>query len=235
MSLWLPLMAIYNYDDTILDGLILPAVSELPAGVEYVSPIEPLSVQNLKQKLLLDLGELCPVYGDPEILKKQIEIWAAINKPNWLQLWATTLYKYNPIWNKDGSYTETRDLSTSTEAGETVSAENSQTSSANGSSTGNTTHSVTGYDTNALSPAYADSSTGSETQSGTLSGTAGSTSSSDEDHTEHETITRIERGNIGVTTTQAMIKEQREIVEFNIYDFIIQSFKNYFMIKVWDI
>lgn len=40
-------------------------------------------------------------------------------------------------------------------------------------------------------------------------------------------------GNIGVTTTQQMIEQERNIVQFNIYDFIINSFKNRFCILVY--
>ena len=38
-------------------------------------------------------------------------------------------------------------------------------------------------------------------------------------------------GNIGVTTTQEMIKQEREISRFNIYDFIIEDFKMRFCIQ----
>lgn len=40
-------------------------------------------------------------------------------------------------------------------------------------------------------------------------------------------------GNIGVTTTQQMITEQRDVVEFNIYDYIIADFKKRFCLQVW--
>lgn len=40
-------------------------------------------------------------------------------------------------------------------------------------------------------------------------------------------------GNIGVTTTQSMINEQREVVKFNIYDYIIEEFKQRFCIMVY--
>ena len=40
-------------------------------------------------------------------------------------------------------------------------------------------------------------------------------------------------GNIGVTTTQEMIKQEREISRFNIYDFIIEDFKMRFCILVY--
>lgn len=40
-------------------------------------------------------------------------------------------------------------------------------------------------------------------------------------------------GNIGVTTTQQMIKEQRDIVEFNITDYIIESFIKRFCLLIY--
>ena len=44
---------------------------------------------------------------------------------------------------------------------------------------------------------------------------------------------RIERGNIGVTTKQQMIEAERDLVKFNIYDFIIDSFKARFCILLY--
>ena len=40
-------------------------------------------------------------------------------------------------------------------------------------------------------------------------------------------------GNIGVTTTQEMIKQERDISRFNIYDFIIEDFKMRFCILIY--
>ena len=45
--------------------------------------------------------------------------------------------------------------------------------------------------------------------------------------------TRIEKGNIGVTTTQQMIREEREIAMLNIYDIIADSFIKYFCIALY--
>jgi len=41
------------------------------------------------------------------------------------------------------------------------------------------------------------------------------------------------QGNIGVTTTQKMIEEQREIAEFNIIDYITESFKKRFCLMIY--
>ena len=44
---------------------------------------------------------------------------------------------------------------------------------------------------------------------------------------------REEHGNIGVTTTQQMIKEEREIAEFSLYKMIIEEFMHRFCIMVY--
>lgn len=220
-AVWTPLMALYNYDPSILDNLHVPTVDELPDNIEYIDPLPELSDEDLRLELLFELGELSPVYSDPEILKQMIAVWDRVNHKNWLQLWQTTLYKYNPIWNKDGSYTETRDLTTSG----TASSSDSRTTNASNNATDQ--HSVTGYDTDTLSLESGDT----HNDSGNI--TASGTSKGSESGSEKETTTRKEQGNIGVTTTQAMIREQREIVEYNIYNFIIESFKKRFMIQVY--
>lgn len=47
------------------------------------------------------------------------------------------------------------------------------------------------------------------------------------------TITRTRQGNIGVTKTQDLIASQREIVQFNVTDFIIRQFKRKFCMMVY--
>ena len=44
---------------------------------------------------------------------------------------------------------------------------------------------------------------------------------------------REEHGNIGVTTTQQMIQEERDIADFDLYKIIIEEFKNRFCIMVY--
>lgn len=44
---------------------------------------------------------------------------------------------------------------------------------------------------------------------------------------------RVEQGNIGVTSSQQLIREEREIAEYNIYDAIASDFKNRFCVMVY--
>lgn len=47
------------------------------------------------------------------------------------------------------------------------------------------------------------------------------------------TLTTERSGNIGVTSTQSLIQEQRKVVQFNVTEFIIKQFKNQFCIMVY--
>lgn len=54
-----------------------------------------------------------------------------------------------------------------------------------------------------------------------------------EDVTESTAHSIRAYGNIGVTTTQQMLQSERDIVQFNIYDFIADSFKNEFCLLIY--
>ena len=47
------------------------------------------------------------------------------------------------------------------------------------------------------------------------------------------TRTRTEQGNIGITTTQQMIKEERDVSTFDIYGYIVRDFKERFCVLVY--
>lgn len=205
----IPLIALYNYDPTIFDGLKMPTVADLDPNLEYIDDFPTLSNADLRDELLMQIGELSPVYSKPDVLKHGIAVWARAHKLEWTKLWQSTIYKYNPIWNKDGSYTEERKVE--------------------GKSSGNTTNTygrtdtnnVTGFDTNGYSPNTQDVAGGQDK------------SANNGGYSTTEKLTRREAGNIGVTTTMQMIREDREIAVFNIYDHIIEAFKKRFCIMVY--
>lgn len=71
--------------------------------------------------------------------------------------------------------------------------------------------------------------TGQETafNSNTLQDVSGSVSDGDDKFTSHV------YGNIGVTTTQQMLEQERKIAEFSMVEYISNSFKNKFCIEVY--
>lgn len=102
-----------------------------------------------------------------------------------------------------------------------------------------TTHgkgeSVTSGQTNTYGQTVDQSESGSNTYGKTESGTSGQTTTYGKTDTTAGTqlVSSRIHGNIGVTTSQQMIQQEREIDTFNIYDIIIESFKARFCLLVY--
>lgn len=167
----------------------------------------------LEPELLSECAELESLYTDPDILKDLIGAWSRRRMYAWTKLLATTQLEYNPIWNKDGTYEEIRALDRS----------DKQTRDLHTKGDSVEEHEVFGYNSGNAQPASKDTSTGETSDLGTLDGKG----------REDETITRREFGNIGVTTTQHMIQEERDIADFDIYGYIIHDFKYRFCVLVY--
>lgn len=246
---FLSILTLYNYDDTIFDQLELPVTTDLPGIADYIDNIVELDKDDLIEYICFNLAELSLVYTEPETMKGAIGVWSRVNKSKWVSLWETLLYKYNPIWNKDGTFTESSSGSKSGSGtsemdgtvADTGSAGNTRTFNEQNPTSSTVSHAVTGYDTSTYSPDTQDSQSGTNNHTGTVTdaGTSGNTRTYDTTRTDRSSesssgsITRTERGNIGVTMTQQMIEEQRRIVKFNMYDFICSEFKKHFCVMVY--
>ena len=216
----LSLLALYNYDSCILDDLALPP--ELEASRETI-------VNNL----LLESAELEILIPDPVTLKTAVKFWSRKSLPVWQELYDTTQYEYNPIWNKDGTFTdiETRNLSGT--------SANTETRNLIGSSTNTETRNLAGGETETGSGSN-DSVNyvygyNSETRAKESETEEDSSYSRNNQSTQNGTIRheRTEHGNIGITSTQELIEKQRAVVEFNIMDRIIADFKQRFCLMVY--
>lgn len=155
------------------------------------------------------------------------------------------------------SNNQTRDLQNSNNQTHDISV--SKNASGNDINTGAdiTTESVTGFNseieslknknkiehglqtthTNSESGTDKGSVNGSGTDTGTINDSGTDTGTINNSGTDTGTIDNIRKGraygNIGVTTTQQMIEQERETVKFNITDYIIESFKNRFCILIY--
>ena len=127
MSAWVSVAGIYNYRPDIFDDVELPTTADLVNDkVEYLPNIINPSKEDLVNNILFELGELELLYADPDFLKNMISLWAKLEKGNWVAMWETILYKYNPIWNKDGEILETREVERSGSSGRAVRPYNTQ-------------------------------------------------------------------------------------------------------------
>lgn len=158
-------------------------------------------------KILYDLAELSLVYTSADLMRDMIGVWAETMLPSWERMALALNAEYNPIHN----YDRTEEWEDSTE----------ETASEHTESSGSNTEAVSGYNTGS-GMADASRNSGSNEQ--------------DRGQSRESSNTRTGRayGNIGVTTTMQMIREEMNLREdFNIYDIITQSFKQKFCVMVY--
>ena len=89
------LIGMYNYDNSVLDLMQIPEV---------------LDRQTLIDNLLMESAEMELLYNNVGFLKQAIGSWSRKNITVWNELYDTTQYEYNPIWNVDGKVVEGHDL-----------------------------------------------------------------------------------------------------------------------------
>lgn len=206
-NITLSVLGLYNYDDTLFDPMVVPG------GVDKTNVLIP--------NLLSELAELEVLYSDPEIMKTIIEVWSKKQLPVWTKLMDTVNLEYNPIYNKDGYYEEdeTTDRDTTNSVTDILSATVTDE--------GSNTNLVSAFNSSAFENREKDELENERREEQQNS----SNSSGNENGTVHRE--RHEYGNIGVTTTQQMIKEERDVAQFNIVNYIIEDFKQRFCVLVY--
>ena len=224
----LDLLGIYNFDNTVLDLLEVPEDED---GNELIDK------DTLKDNLLMDTAEMEILYPDSSFLKLAIGSWSKKQVPIWTELYKSTQFEYNPIWNVDGTVVEERDLEGTDYRTDDHSTERTHddTMERTHDDTLETKNDVYGYNSSSAAPeskVTADhDGTITDAHTGTI--TDKDTGTIKHDTSDTGTVTTTRTGNIGVTSTQSLIKEQRDVVQFNIMDYIINDFKNRFCLLVY--
>lgn len=177
-------ISLYMQDQTIFDGLQLPTPPTNPTDYPdlYVQGFQ-IDRQVLIDNLLMETGELNVLYPDPTFFKYAVTTWSKKELPVWQATFDTLFYRYNPLWNKDGSIKETaKDITSNLTTGSRSRAgTNNQASGDTNSET--ETHDLTDARSSELRSSDTERRTesGSEVynrdQTGSESKTGGSTSS----------------------------------------------------------
>lgn len=238
MRATMDLIAAYSYDPSVLDLLVLPE------GVDRGVLID---------NLLMETAEREIIYSNLGFLKQAIGSWSKKNLSVWEELYKTQHYEYNPIWNKDGTIleTETRNLAGSNYHTDNVDRvdnlqdkntrnfEDKETRDLDDSST----NSVYGFNSSTEAPEskVVTDQNGTDTINHTGTDTVDHTGRQDVDRTYDEKTTdtgtisraRTEQGNIGLTSTQDLIRQQQELVKFNLMDYIIKDFGDKFCLGIY--
>lgn len=209
------IIGMYNYDEDVFNGF------NVPEGMDRTSCI---------YEILMQCGELELIYQDWDLMQTAITAWSLMNLPVWQKLYDTTQLEYNPIWNVDADITdtETRNLAGTDDSTKSTSDKTTEA----GGTVASVEHDVMGYNVSSGYQHESKDSSTSETHD-TITGTGSETDK--RNTTDTGTITHVTRrtGNIGVTTSQQMIREEREIDRFNVYDEIVGDFKRRFCVMVY--
>jgi hypothetical protein len=254
MDALLSLLALYNYDSTIFDNF------SLPAGLDKQNVIDNLLAETAEFEILYPnpttLKGLIEVWS-----KKELPVWEkeyATTKFSYDPL--NNLYRDDTETDTEtrdlnGTNNETRDLRGNNKetrelhGGNTRTLNNTDATTTSGTDTNK--EYVSGFnETSANLAKQTDTQHGagnSQSHTGTISdantdngtvetdtsdnGTIGRTMT-DKGTVKHEHSTHSE-GSIGVITPQQMTKQEREVSQFNIIDYITASFKKRFCILVY--
>lgn len=209
--MWMSIAGMYEYDDSLFDGLDIPTYTDEDHNIHVIDK------NTVINNIILKCAELEIVYPSVDTMKLAIGVWSAANQESWYKLIETQFIKFNPIWNVDANVEHT----------ERVAGSDNRTIGGNVSTTPNITdeNSVQGFNSSTWANAEKN------VRSGNVQEYSTTTDNATDDHTT--TFNETRTGNIGVTASQDLIKKQREIAEFNIIDYIAESFKKRFCLMVY--
>ncbi len=222
----LSILGLYQREPTLFDEL------ELPGS---------MNKDVLIDNILYEAATLEAYYPDPNFMKFMIGRWSFMNQSVWQKLYDTTVLEYNPIFNYDRTeeWSENEqmlDKRTLTGTERETSTDNSS-GEIRSSGTVQSELNVSGYNESSYVPREQTIETPD-----TLTSNTSETDrivSIDKNDTENMDRKRDNIrtgrafGNIGVTTTQQMIQQERETVLFNMYKVITDSFIERFCLMIY--
>ena len=95
MAAKLSALGLYRWNHNLFEDMVLP---------------EGMNKDEVIYAILEETAELEILYSDPDYLQESIGHWSAARLQSWEKMQAAITAEYNPIWNKDGTVTETHEL-----------------------------------------------------------------------------------------------------------------------------
>lgn len=236
------ILGLWQWDHSIFDLMQYPSFQD----GETVHQLTNEEKETLVNNLMAECAELEILYPNPTVMKNMIGLWSAKELPTWNRFYRAALIEYDPIENYHRTERATETLAHYDQHSGSDSNQASGSDSINGGSTDTntgtdtTTGKVTGYDSGILVD---------HDQTDLLHGHVitnihndGTTYGRKDTFTHGEKIDHagtikndVEAfGNIGVTTSQQMLESELELSpKLNVFNYIIESFKNRFCILVY--
>lgn len=175
--------------------------------------------------ILLKEGNLLMASDEAEIIINTINAVVHQLAPyKWQKLYESMNLEYNPIWNVDGTETSVYGEHITTD----LNGER-HTTVTNGQKRSTSDYYTVPYDSTTDHKTGSDQTT---TDSVTDTTTAEAVTDTNTSGAHTDTVTR--QGNIGVTSTQNLIKQEREIVNFNLYHTILMDVVDAITIPIYE-
>lgn len=218
----LSVLGLYTFDDTLFDLMCWPD--------DFTADEKQAVIDNI----CMECAELEILYPDAGFLKKAIGAWSFKEKPVWNRIYSASKLEYNPIENYRRHETETIEDDRTEQHSGSDSSIVTNSGSSTGTDEGVIDHYVTGYDSGDLVLKSQDSTNGRSTSTDSQNGTSQLTHGEKIEHDNSTDRSLLAYGNIGVTTSQEMLKQEIEIASLvNIMPIMVQSFMERFCIMVY--
>ncbi len=192
---------------------------------------------SLNRIIIKELGAMTPIATSTVAFKFLLETFFEKYEGNISALIDTMYYEYNPLSDRHITITEKEGIDITENENTTVDRDVSDTHHENNTTTdsGTTTNTVSAYDSSGYQPQNQTTSSNTNSQTINTNGseaediknTRGLTSDNDRD------LSRTESGFTGNVTYQSLIKQERELAEFNIFTWIIKQMRKELFLLVY--
>ena len=221
------LIGLYNYENSF--GRDLFRKLSLPEGFDATTFVN---------ALLLEHGEKCVLYNDPQFFVDAIGMWSAKYQLELAKIYEALTAEYNPIWNYDRneewSDSAGQKYTSQTNAGHKSTDSPDFTVSQTVDAT--TEHKISADNSSDYSPESKDISNNGTTKT---SGKTEDLSETSNSKTEDSTINNSSHsghlwGNVGVTTSASMVTEVvKQRFQITLYGVTTKMFANELLIGIW--
>ena len=207
----LTLYGMYQYDNTLFDGITLP---------------DGLDKEILIADIISTSGDLYPYYQVAPVLKTNISLWFKRRKFDFTQLYNALRADYSPIENYNRI--ETRKQSDEESGNDTNSRHGSESTNENGTATSE--RGTSAFD----KTSYANRDRTQDNSENKMVNNSNSTLITNYGKRNDSTEEVYIHGNIGVTTNQEMIEAEIKLrTQFDIFRVITQEFEREFLVQVY--
>lgn len=197
------LWGFYNFTDKALFNTAV-----MPEGIER---------QELVDLIMIECGDLYPYYQQPTYLQMQINNFFKRKKPNFDRMIAALNAEYDPLENYDRKE-DWKDIFKEHVEGEARDETHND-------STGNSTSKISAMDSDELV-----TDTGGDSHN---EGNSNAKTTNEADRNNDSIHTGRVHGNIGVTTSMQLIKEELELRKYDIMEQIVRAFEKDVIIQIY--